>query len=153
MDEQMKAIESYDDFELEYNKTLELLMEMYPRHSRVKKDEKLTENVFRIVINSILSNVLKELQIDSTKLTIKEFHKKYVPNLPILYRYDFSSEDFKKIIDHSYLCDRDKKIAYKEMSQDIGDKKTIDNNLESINNVLLHVACVYNKENNNNNKA
>ena len=51
MDEQIKAIESYDDFELEYNKTLELLMEMYPRHSRVKKDEKLTENVFRIVIN------------------------------------------------------------------------------------------------------
>ena len=113
-----------------------------------------------------MSNVLKELQIDSTKLTIKEFHKKYVPNLPILYRYDFSSEEFKRIIEHSYLCDRDKKIAYKffvekkkpseihnEMSQDIGDKKTIDNNLESINNVLLHVACVYNKENNDNNKA
>lgn len=158
MDEKKKAIEIHADFELEFDKTLDTLMQMYHRHSRVKKDEGLTENVFRIVIDSILLNTLRQVQIDATMLSVNEFHSKYVPNLPILYRGDFTCDEFKQIIDECYLKERDKKIAYKFFVEkknandiyaeleEIGDKKTIDNNLKSINDLLLYRACIYNKE-------
>lgn len=158
MNEVMKAIETYEDFELEYNKTLEELSKAYPRYSRVKKNENLTEDVFRIVINSVLLNVLKEMQIDGIKLTIKEFHRKYVPNLPILYRYDFSTEDYRTIIEHSYLSDRDKQIALKffiekksqsgvhnDMANDCS-KNTVDSSIEPINDIILDMACKFNAE-------
>ena len=161
MNEKIKAVEIKDDFSLEFDKTLRQLKETYPRVSRVKKDDNLSDNVFQITIYTILLNMLKQVQIDSTLLTISEFHAKYVPNLPILYRDDFSTEEFKEIIESSYLKERDKKIAYKYFVEkkstgdiyaeldDIGDKKTINNNLESINDALLHKACRYNKKINN----
>lgn len=158
MDEAARALEIRKEFYVEFDKTLKLLSENYPRVSRVKKDENLTENVFRIVIDTILIDVLKQIQIDANHLSITEFHHKYVPNLPILYRWDFTCDEFKKIIDSSYLKDRDKKIAYKffvekksasdvfnEIS-DVNDPKTINNNLNMINDALLHRACIYNKE-------
>lgn len=161
MNEKIKAVEIKEDFNLEFEKTLSQLKENYPRVSRVKKDENLSDNVFHITIYTILLNMLKQIQIDSTLLSISEFHSKYVPNLPILYRDDFTCEEFKEIIDTSYLKDRDKKIAYMffverknvfeiyaEMSE-IEDKKTINNNLEPINDALLHKACRYNKKINN----
>ena len=158
MNEKVKAVEIKDDFNLELEKTLNQLKENYPRVSRVKKNENLSENVFQITIYTILLNMLKQVQIDSTLLSISEFHSKYVPNLPILYRDDFTCDEFKEIIDTSYLKDRDKKIAYMffveskniseiyaEMSE-IEDKKTINNNLEPINDALLYKACRYNKK-------
>lgn len=157
--EKEKAYELHDDFEIEFDKTLEQLMEVYPRHSRVKKEEDLTENVFKMAIYTVLIATLREMQVDSSRLTIREFHRKYVPNLPILYRYDFTSDEFKQIIDSSYLSIRDKNIAYKFFVEkknnkevhneilEIGDSKTIDNNLPSINDILLHRACLFNKEN------
>jgi len=158
MNEKVKVNQIKEDFELEFNKTLKDLIEIYPRVSRVKKYEGLSENVFKIVIYTILLNNLKQIQIDANNLSIKEFHTKYVPNLPILYRGDFTCDESKKIIDETYLKDRDKTIAYKffvekknaidifvEMPE-IGDKKTINNNLEDINNALLYRACIYNKE-------
>lgn len=159
MNEKTKAVDMQNEFESEFKKTLKLLMDNYPRVSRVKKDENLTENVFRIVINTILIDILKQLQIDSNHLTINEFHTKYVPNLPILYRGDFTSEEFKEIINSTYLKERDKKIAHKFFVEkksvsdiyaeltEIDDRKTINNNLETINDALLHRACKYNKEN------
>ena len=159
MNEKVKAVEIKKDFDLEFEKTLNQLKENYPRISRVKKDENLSDNVFQITIYTILLNMLKQIQIDSTSLSFSEFHYKYIPNLPFLYRDDFSTEEFKEIIETSYLKERDKKIAYKffvekksimdvyaEMG-DIGDKKTINNNLEPINEALLHKACHYNKKN------
>ena len=157
MNEKQKVIDIKQDFNEELEKTLKTLCETYPRISRVKKDDDLTENVFKIVIDTILINVLKQLQIDSGNLSINEFHAKYIPNLPILYRWDFTCEEFKEIIDTSYLKERDKKIAYKFFVEkknindiyceliEIDDKKTINNNLDNINNTLLHRACVYNK--------
>lgn len=161
MNEKVKAVEIKKDFDEEYSRTLKMLMETYPRVSRVKKDENLTEDVFTITIYTILNNMLKQIQIDSTLLSISEFHSKYVPNLPILYRDDFSTNEFKEIIESSYLKDRDKKIAYKYFIEkksttdvfmeldEIDDKKTVNNNLETINNALLIRACRYNKKNNN----
>lgn len=160
MNEKNKVVEIKTDFADELQKTLKQLIEVYPRVSRVKKDDNLSSNVFEITIYTVLLNMLKQMQIDSTLLTISEFHAKYVPNLPILYRDDFSTEEFKEIIESSYLKDRDKKIAYKYFiekkstgdiyneSDDIGDKKTINNNLDAINNTLLIRACRYNKKNN-----
>lgn len=160
MNEKIKAVEIKDDFSLEFDKTLRQLKETYPRISRVKKDDNLSDNVFQITIYTILLNMLKQVQIDSTLLSISEFHKKYVPNLPILYRDDFSCEEFKEIIYTSYLKDRDKEIAYKFFVEkksindiyaemvEIEDKKTISKNLEPINEALLYKACRYNKKNN-----
>ena len=160
MNEKIKAVEIKNDFETEVGKTLEQLKETFPRVSRVKKDDTLTNDVFQIAIYTILLNMLKQVQIDSTLLSISEFHAKYVPNLPILYRDDFTCEEFKEIIESSYLKDRDKKIAYmffveKKSINDIymelteiEDKKTINNNLERINDALLYRACRYNKKNN-----
>ncbi len=78
----------------------------------------------------------------------------------VLKENDFSSEDFKKIIEHSYLCDRDKKTAllyfidkknqnevWAEM-RDIENKKTVNNNISPINDILLDRACEYNNEKN-----
>ena len=113
MNEKAKVVEIKKDFEEEFERTLKQLVENYPRYSRVKKDENLSENVFEITIYTVLLNMLKHMQIDSTLLSISEFHAKYVPNLPILYRDDFTTEEFKEIIDSSYLKERDKKIAYK----------------------------------------
>lgn len=161
MNEKIKAVEIKDDFSLEFDKTLRQLKETYPRVSRVKRDDNLSDNVFQITIYTILLNMLKQVQIDSTLLSISEFHAKYVPNLPILYRDDFSTEEFKEIIESSYLKERDKKIAYKYFIEkkstgdiyaeldDSGDKKTINNNLDAINAALLYRACRYNKKNNN----
>lgn len=159
MDEKIKANEIKAEYQAEFDKTLKMLMECYPRISRVKKDDDLTKNVFDISINSILIDILKQIQIDCNHMTIHEFHKKYVPNLPILYRWDFTCAEFKEIIDSSYLTERDKKIAtkffiekksitdvYNELT-DIGDRKTIPNNLDKINDALLHRACLYNKNN------
>lgn len=158
MEEKKQALKLQDDFNLEFDRTLELLMEAYPRVSRVKKDPNLTENVFKMVIYTALSNVLREMANDGVKLTFKEFHRKYVPNLPVLYRYDFTCDEFKQIIEDSYLIERDKNIAYKffvekkksskifDEMDDICDAKTIDNNLETINDALLHRACIFNKE-------
>ena len=98
MNEKQKVIDIKQDFNEELEKTLKTLCETYPRISRVKKDDDLTENVFKIVIDTILINVLKQLQIDSGNLSINEFHAKYIPNLPILYRWDFTCEEFKEII-------------------------------------------------------
>lgn len=160
MNEKIKAVEIKKDFEEEFEKTLKLLMETYPRVSRVKKDENLTEDAFTITIYTILNNMLKQIQIDTSLLSISEFHSKYVPNLPILYRDDFSTNEFKEIIESSYLKERDKKIAYKYFIErksttdvfmeldEIDDKKTVNNNLEIINNALLIRACRYNKKNN-----
>lgn len=160
MNEKVKAVEIKKDFEDEFTKTLKQLKETYPRVSRVKKDATLTEDVFTIATYTILLNMLKQIQIDSSLLSISEFHSKYVPNLPILYRDDFSTDEFKEIIESSYLKERDKKIAYKYFIEkkstgdiydelvDIGDKKTISNNLDIINDALLIRACRYNKKNN-----
>ena len=162
MDESKRALELKARFKQEFDRTLEQLQETYPRHSRVKKSPTLTEDVFKIVIDLVLLARLKEIQMDTTKLTFKEFHRKYVPNLPILYRFDFTCDEFKKIIDDSYLKQRDKEIAYKffvekkntnevhaelEENGKVGDKKTVNNNLEAINDALLHRACIFNKEN------
>lgn len=162
MNEKVKVVEIKESFDEEFAKTLKQLMETYPRVSRVKKDENLTEDAFTITIYTVLLNMLKQMQIDSSLLSISEFHAKYVPNLPILYRDDFTCEEFAEIIESSYLKERDKKIAYKyfvekksvdiicnELSNDISDKKTINNNLDAINNALLIRACRYNKKNNN----
>ena len=160
MNEKVKVVEIKESFDEEFAKTLKQLMETYPRVSRVKKDENLTEDAFTITIYTVLLNMLKQMQIDSTLLSVSEFHAKYVPNLPILYRDDFTTEEFKEIINSSYLKERDKKIAYKYFiekkstgdiyneSDDIGDKKTINNNLDAINNTLLIRACRFNKKNN-----
>ena len=158
MDEKKKVVELKKQVEEEFQNTLNQLIDTYPRHSRVKTSDTLSEEVFNIVIDMILLNKLKEIQIDANKLTFKEFHRKYVPNLPILYRYDFSSEDFTKIIEHSYLEERDKKIAleyfikkkshdgvYKEVNE-VGNKKTIGNNIKPINDILLDRACDFNNE-------
>lgn len=164
VDESLRALELQEEFGLELSKTLRQLINIYPRHSRVKKSETLTEDVFKMVVYSVLISTLREMQWDSSRLTIRDFHRKYVPNLPILYRYDFSSEEFCQIIQDSYLSDRDKKIAYKffvekkncnevhadlEYSGDVGDKKTVDNNLDQINDAILFRACSYNVNNRN----
>lgn len=158
MDEKKKVEELKAQFAEEYEKTLEQLVITYPRVSRVKNSENLSEEVFTIVMDMILLNKLKEIQVDAIKLTFKEFHRKYVPNLPILYRYDFSAEDFKYIIENSYLDERDKKIAlkffldkkshdnvYKEIDE-IGNIKTVYNNINPINDTLLDRACDFNNE-------
>lgn len=159
MNEKQRAIDTSKELLTEFDKTLKVLSDNYPRVSRVKKDTNLTEDVFKIVINTILTDILKQLQIDSNHLTINEFHAKYVPNLPILYRQDFTCEEFKEIIDSTYLKERDKKIAHKFFVEkknvndifseliEIDDKKTINNNLDNINDILLHRACSYNKHN------
>lgn len=159
MDEKIRAKELQEDFENEFNKTLGVLCETYPRISRVKKEPTLTEDTFKMVIYTVLINTLMDLQTNSMKLTMKEFHKKYVSNLPILYRCDFTCDEYKKIIDDSYLKARDKSIAYKFFVErknsndiyaelkEIGDKKTIDNNLKTIKEALLYRACIFNKEN------
>ena len=85
---------------------------------------------------------------------------KYVPNLPILYRDDFTCDEFKEIIESSYLKEKDKQIAYKYFVErkstgdiyaelDDLDRKTISSHLDDINNALLYRACRYNKKNNN----
>lgn len=157
MDEKLKVIEINEELKAEYDKTLKMLMENYPRVSRVKKEEDLTENVFKIAIDTILIDMLKRIQIDSNHLSVHEFHSRYIPNLPILYRYDFSCKEFEEIINSSYLTERDKKIAYKFFVEkksmkdifkeldDVYDEKTINNNLKKINDALLHRACRYNK--------
>ena len=163
MNEKTKAVEIQQEFELEFKKSLDQLVETFPRVSRVKKEEDLSDNVFKITLYTILLNSLKQVQIDCNMMSIKEFHTKYVPNLPILYRGDFTTEEFKEIIDSTYMKLRDKKIAHKfyvekktiqeiydEMLTEVGDKKTINNNLEAINNSVLHRACIYNKEKGNN---
>lgn len=76
MNEKIKAVEIKDDFSLEFDKTLRQLKETYPRVSRVKKDDNLSDNVFQITIYTILLNMLKQVQIDSTLLSISEFHKR-----------------------------------------------------------------------------
>lgn len=158
MDEKKRLEELKVQVTEEFQKTLEQLVLTYPRVSRVKKSDTLSEDVFNIVIDTILLNKLKEIQVDATKLTFKEFHRKYIPNLPILYRYDFSAEDFKYIIENSYLEDKYKKIAYKyfidKKSHDniyaeideICNKKTVDNNINPINDILLDRACDFNNE-------
>lgn len=158
MEEKIKAKEIERDFQVELDKTLRQLSDIYPRVSRIKTDENLSNDAFTIVIYSILLNTLREIQLNSNKLTMREFHRKYVPNLPILFRCDFTCEEFTKIIDESYLKTRDKNIAYKFFVEkknkndiyaeleDIGDKKTIDSNLPKINDALLYRACIYNKE-------
>lgn len=159
MNEKIRAAELRDEFTTEFDKTLKMLMDNYPRVSRVKKDDDLTKNVFDISINSILIDILKQIQIDCNHMTIHEFHKKYVPNLPILYRWNFTCAEFKEIIDSSYLTERDKKIATKFFIEkksitdvqneidEIEDRKTVNNNLDKINDALLHRACLYNKNN------
>lgn len=157
MDEKIRANELQEDFKNEFDRTLELLVDTYPRVSRVKKDKDLTKSVFEMAIYTTILNTLRNMQIDSSNLTMREFHKKYVPNLPILYRCDFTCAEFKKIIDDSYLTARDKNIAYKffvekKNSNEIYievevDKKTVDGNLPEINDALLYRACIYNKEN------
>lgn len=158
MDEKKRLEELKVQVTEEFQKTLEQLVSTYPRVSRVKKSDTLSEDVFNIVIDTILLSKLKEIQVDATKLTFKEFHRKHIPNLPILYRYDFSAEDFKYIIENSYLEDKYKKIAYKyfidKKSHDniyaeideICNKKTIDNNINPINDILLDRACDFNNE-------
>ena len=157
MDEKVRAKELQEDFKNEFDRTLELLVDNYPRVSRVKKDKDLTKSVFEMTIYTTILNTLRNMQIDSANLTMREFHKKYVPNLPILYRCDFTCDEFKRIIDDSYLTARDKNIAYKffvekKNSNEIYvevevDKKTVDGNLPEINDALLYRACIYNKEN------
>jgi hypothetical protein len=158
MDEKIKAKELENDFNLVFEKTLTQLKRTYPRVSRVKKDGDLDDNVFKIVLYTILLKSLREVQIDAIGLSINEFHTKYVPNLPILYRGDFTCGEFAKIIEETYLKTRDKQIAYKYFVEkktpgeifiempEIGDQKTINNNLENINNALLYRACIFNKE-------
>ena len=117
-----------------------------------------------MVIYSVLISTLREMQWDSSRLTMRDFHRKYVPNLPILYRYDFTAEEFRQIINECYLSDRDKKIAYKffvekkncnevhadmEYSGELGNVKTVDNNLEQINDAILFRACSFNVNNRN----
>ena len=157
MNEKEKLVETRQELTIELERTLKALCDNYPRVSRVKKNENLTEDVFRIVLDAVLIDVLKQLQLDSNHMSIHEFHSKYVPNLPILYRCDFTCDEFKSIIDSSYLQDRDKQIAYKFFVEkknsknvydemlEIGDKKTVSNNLDNINDILLHQACIYNK--------
>ena len=157
-----RANELEDDFRLEFEKAVDLLSNMYPRVSRVKKYDDLTENVFKMVLYTILLNTLRDVQQDSTKMTMREFHRKYVPNLQILYRCDFVGEEFEKIIDESYLTAVDKKLAYKffiekkntnevhtdlEEDGDIGNVKTVNSHLIDVNNALLYRACIYNKHN------
>ena len=158
MNEKEKSECIKKEFEEEYKNTLRVLSNNYPRESRIKKNANLTEDVFTIVINTILIDILKQLQIDSNHLSINEFHIRYVPNLPILYRNDFTTQEFKHIVEATYLKERDKKIAYKYFVEkknvtdiyteltEIDDKKTINNNLDAINEALLHRACIYNKE-------
>lgn len=157
--EEQRAIELQKIYESEITETINELADIYPRVSRVKDDENLSINVFKMIVYTILLKSLRELQCDSTKLTMREFHKKYASNLPVLYRCDFTCDEFKEIIETSYLQERDKQIAYKffvekknqsnvydEMT-DIGDKKTINNNMDIINDALLYRAAIYNKEN------
>lgn len=157
MNDTDKSTEIKKEFNKEFAKTLKQLKNIYPRVSRVKKNKNLSEEDFTITIYSILLNILRQVQIDSTLLTFNEFHAKYVPNLPILYRDDFSCQEFKEIIDSTYMKERDKQIAHKYFVDkkntqevfdellEIGNKKTVDNNLDAINDALLLKACKYNK--------
>ena len=163
--ESIKAKELEEDFKKELTKTLECLCDAYPRVSRVKEYKDLTENDFKMVVFTVLLNNLRELQYDSTKINMRDFHRKYTPNLQILYRCDFTGDEFLKIIDDSYLTPCDKAIARKffiekktrnevhsdeDINKEIGDIKTVNTHLaEEINNALLYRACIYNKENKN----
>ena len=163
--EEQRAIELQKICESEINETINELADIYPRISRVKKDENLSTNVFKMVVYTVLLKSLRELQCDSTKLTMRDFHRKYASNLPVLYRCDFTSDEFKQIIESSYLQERDKQIAYKFFVEkknqsnvydemiDINDPKTVNNNLNTINDAFLYRACIYNKDNKDNNKA
>lgn len=94
MDEKSRATELKLDFEVELNKTINQLTDMYPRVSRVKTNPKLSNDVFETAIYTALLNTLRELQLDSNKLTMREFHYKYTSNLPILYRCDFTCDEY-----------------------------------------------------------
>lgn len=160
--EYKRAIELEDDFRLEFEKALELLCNMYPRVSRIKKYSNLTDSDFRMVIYSVLLDTLREIQQDSTKMEFRDFHRKYTPNLKILYRCDFTGSEFSQIIDDSYLTPCDKEIARLffiekknpnevhakiETKGEIGDIKTVNSHLaKEINNALLYRACIYNKD-------
>lgn len=156
MNEKIKLIASKEDFENELNNTLKILSNNYPRISRTNKNQNLTTDLFTIVIYNILTNTLNKLQVDCNNLSINEFHAKYTPNLPILYRDDFTTSEAISIVNAAFLKERDKKIAHKFFVEkknitdiyielpEIDDKKTINNNLESINRSLLLTACKYN---------
>lgn len=57
MDEKIKAKELENDFNLVFEKTLMQLKRTYTRVSRVKKDADLDDNVFKIVLYTILYNI------------------------------------------------------------------------------------------------
>lgn len=59
MDEKVRAKELQEDFKNEFDRTLELLVDNYPRVSRVKKDKDLTKSVFEMTIYTTILNTLR----------------------------------------------------------------------------------------------
>ena len=147
------------EFEDEFMRTINQLDMSYPRFSKGKYDEELTKDTSKVALGTILINILRQVQVDCTQMVSTDFHYKYFPNLPILDCSDFTNEEKHKIINETHLKDRDKAIAiklfienktiediYAEMSE-IGDKKTIKNNIDKISELLKHTALLHNQKN------
>ena len=144
-------------FAQEFDITLELLSENYPRFTKGKEDPERSVATSKLAIATILIQTLQQIQADSTKMLARDFHSKYFPNLEILDCSDFTRDEIKEIIDMSPLDDQEKRIAvlffcdcknqteiYEEIV-DIGDKKTITAKIEEISEIMKHTAILYNK--------
>ena len=61
MDEKKRALELQEDFNNEFDRTLELLMDTYPRVSRVKKDKDLTKKMGQELNKTVVENFTWEV--------------------------------------------------------------------------------------------
>lgn len=145
------------EFENEFQRTIKQIEQSYPRYSRGKMDTDLSNDVARYALGTILVNILRQIQTDCSQMIAVDFHYYYFPNLQILDCSDFTNKEKIEIINDTYLKDRDRSIAIKifvenksideifnEMSE-IGNKKTISNNIDKISNLLKHTAVLYNQ--------
>lgn len=145
-----------EHFAKEFEITIDMLIENYPRYTKGKEDPERTELTSRLAVATILIKNLQQMQADSTGMLARDFHKKYFPNLEILDCSDFTRDEVKDMIEASPFNDTERRIAmlffyegknqaeiYEELTG-IGDKKTISAKLDDIAEVLRHTATLYN---------
>lgn len=126
-----------EEFKSEFHKAVEEIRCTY------SKDEKTS----RLIVGTIICNLLKRIQIDADERLFMDFYRKYIHTLKVLSFDDFTASQLQNIIDETPMSDDDKKIAHKlfierKTYQDIarecyiGEPRTIGNNRDRISKLF-----------------
>lgn len=111
------------------------------------KDEKTS----RLIVGTIICNLLKRIQIDANERLFVDFYKKYIHTLKVLSFDDFTASQLQHIIDETPMSEDDKKIAqklfierktYGEIAGEcyIAEPRTIGNNKDRLSKLLNSTA-------------